>query len=433
MVVERKRGAATPTTPPGEITVPNDEGSEAFFANDSLREIFGPGSGAKIIREDDDEYNIPDEIVEVLQANDLWKPNRTWQCMLKELGSDDAENDSMASYVKSWRNGVPTIDCIAKNWGPGAYVLVFTFKKRDVEDGKTKSVSEKIQIRISQKYMPVYRQHQMKKRLHEVQQTREALKDAHLDKFMDENLDPLNALAPKQNGPATDPKEYVNEVLTFAEKMGLTRKQGLDWDKILGLVVPALPLVLKYFDDKASAERERNERFMTLMLSQSQSSTSTLVELMKNVQGPRDGSAMIEEFGKMVFGALDIRDALTGKESTMDKVMGMIEKFLPLIITFASMPKQARQINPGYQAATAYIGASPEIQQILQDPAKRSMMIRKLDSHYGWEQTDRILSVMEIARPEDCPRMEHEQYPDGDERNPTEQTAVEPQEEEVAQ
>ena len=120
----------------------------------------------------------------------------------------------------------------------------------------------------------------------------------------------------------------------------------------------------------------------------------------------------------MIFSALDIKDALTGgKESTVDKIFGLIEKFLPAITMFATMPKQQRALSPQFAAAQAFIGNDQAFQNVMNNPEQLIALVRKLDNHYGWEQTDRILAVMEIERPPEAIRVITQQYPSGDPRN----------------
>ena len=391
----------------------NPPGDNPYIDNELAEKIFGENVG--IIAEEGDDYTMPAEIQEVFELHGL--RNRHFSVLLKHL--PDGCSNSNGHYITGWHDNIPTMDWIAKNYGPGHYQLVFQWKEMiEGERDKRKTVTDTLPIDISEKYGPIYKQFQFERRIKDMQKKKEMLKDAQVDQVLDDSIEISGLSIAKKEGEKQDAKAYVSEVMEFAKSIGLTQAKGIDWAQILGLAVPLLPALFRYLDEKAQRERERQDKFMLLMMNNNQSSASQLLEALKSKNGPQSGTQMIEEFGKMIFSALDIKDALTGgKESTVDKIFGLIEKFLPAITMFATMPKQQRVLSPQFAAAQAFIGNDQAFQNVMNNPEQLIALVRKLDNHYGWEQTDRILAVMEIERPPEAIRVITQQYPSGDPRN----------------
>ena len=70
--------------------------------------------------------------------------------------------------------------------------------------------------------------------------------------------------------------------------------------------------------------------------------------------------------------------------------------------------------------AKAYVGASPDFQELKKDPAEMKRFVDNMDNFFGWEQTDMILEVMgngEVPRPAECPKDPSKRYKAGDPRN----------------
>jgi hypothetical protein len=165
--------------------------------------------------------------------------------------------------------------------------------------------------------------------------------------------------------------------------------------------------------------KEANERMqqqqnamMTMMIQMSDKSTNNLIEMMKANQGVGSGSGVMKEITDMVMSAVDLKEALGGaRETPFDKIITMVGAVLPQLMAVAAMNKQAQMNDPRVMLAKTYVAHNPEIQSVLKDPAKTSEMIRSLDDVYGYEQTDAILGVMGLPRPDDCPRNPSQQLP----------------------
>ena len=132
---------------------------------------------------------------------------------------------------------------------------------------------------------------------------------------------------------------------------------------------------------------------------------------------------MMEDFGKMIASALDVKELLQGKkESLADKLFALVENVAPHILSVMAMPKQVAMTDPRMILAKNAVAHSPDFQALkeAQNKGELTKFVKNMDSYFGWEQTDGILMVMSegtIQRPPECSRLPNQQFPEGDERN----------------
>lgn len=388
-----------------ELPIKETTGGDDILINDPLETYLGPHSGNTVlgnVHEDD----IPEEIIAVLDEYGLYN-GRSFRVTIKEL-PDGCEDPALGSFVKSFSRSIPTVDYIGRNYGPGRYCLLFQWKQKDREQGKYVRKTEQIFLPVSDKFEPEYREHQHKLKLDRLRKRKQSVQDAMLESRIEGSL-------LEDSGEKRDTKqsaqEYVNEMLAFNEKLGLKRG-GIDWDKVLPVVLTALPAALKAFSEMGASSRQQQQQLMTLMLTQSNNYNNQLVEVMKNM-GPQSGSDSIREFREMLTSAIDMKELLHGdkKDSLADKIFSMVETVGPQLLQVASMSAQARARDPRVMMAQQYMKNNPDFQALEQSPESKAILIRKLDGFYGWQQTDSILQVMGWDRPDECPRLQEQQFP----------------------
>ena len=111
----------------------------------------------------------------------------------------------------------------------------------------------------------------------------------------------------------------------------------------------------------------------------------------------------------MIFGAIDIKEALQGapKETLSDKIFRMVETVAPQILAIANTAAQTAnaKANPMVGMTKQYIESNPDFQALLHDPVEKQAFIEKMDSFFGWRQTDIILQVAAWDRPATCARV----------------------------
>lgn len=377
-------------------------GTTDFFSKDA---IYG----------DDDVSDMPDEVRHFFDQHDF--SEKPFKVMLKQI--PDGGNTADESYVKGWKNQVPSIDYIANEWGPGSYVLIFNWRGKDPETQRTKSQMERVNICISDKYQEQYEEYQEKRRIDKAKQRKKELERIKHAREVDEaisgttqSFDLAERVDPLKAG-----EQYIEKMARAADMLGW--KRGFDWEGMVKLLAPALPAVIGYLSNRQQQSLARQDEMMKLLFSTMQSNTQQLVEAMRNHNGPQTGSDMMREMFSMVTGAMDIKSALSGesKETVVDKIFKLVEGVAPMIVQMASVPRQQRESIPAYQAAKAYVDSDPAFQAAQNDPEILKMLVDRWDYYYGWEQTDGILEVGGLQRPESCPRVESKRYKYGDPRN----------------
>ena len=404
--------------------------------DEQLEQMFGPGYTTRLIRDSEEDYDIPEEIQVVLDEHGLGK--RAFSVTLKSLDENEVSTANGA-YVKSWGRAVPTIEWIAKHYGPGPYLLYFKWRGRSEDSenvDKKKVFTETVHFEISQKYQDTYDEFQLQQRIARAKRKNDMVRNAKLSKSLENDLDILTEEGEEKKGQVS-PRDYLKQLAEDARMVGMVPAGNggggsIKWGELLPLIVTGLPTVLKVMDERRRAEQERFEKFLMLMMNQTNQSSTNLLELVKNQQGPTKGSEMMEEMGRMIMSAIDIKDAISGnKETTADKIFGLIESVAPVLLSMTTMSKAQRETSPAFIGAKAYMSASPEFQELSESPETRVALVKKLDAFYGWEQTDGILDIAGYQRPGECPRLPEQRYPANDPRNSTDHSSAEVVEETV--
>lgn len=364
---------------------------------------------------DEDTSDMPDEVRQFFDSHDFSEV--PFKVMLKQIPEGGSSADE--SYVKGWKNQVPSLDYIANEWGPGSYVIIFNWRGKDPETGRARNMGERVYISISDKYQEQYEDYQEKRRIEKAVKRKKELERIKHAREVDEAISGQSEnTALSQADPLQAGQQYIEKMSRAADMLGW--KRGFDWEGLMKMLIPALPAALGYLTNKQQQTVERQDRMMTLMLTTMQNNTQQLVEAMRNQNGPQSGSDMMKEMFSMVTGAMDIKSALNGennKESIVDKICKLVEGVAPMIVQMAAMPRQQREAMPAYQAAKAYVDTDPTFQAARNDPDVLHMLVERWDGFYGWEQTDSILEVGGLARPETCPRTPDKRYKAGDPRN----------------
>jgi len=119
----------------------------------------------------------------------------------------------------------------------------------------------------------------------------------------------------------------------------------------------------------------------------------------------------------MIMAGVDMKSALNPpQESVLDRVMKVVENALPMVVMLASQAKQGANQTIPLQMAQSFVKNDQDFQAVIRDPQLRDAAIERMDTEFGWEQTDYILKIAGVSRsvPNTDPSM---RYPEGDERN----------------
>jgi hypothetical protein len=342
---------------------------------------------------------------------------------LKEIpeGSNIGEYGSSTNteYIKGWVRGVPSVDYIAKNYGPGLYMLQFSWrtKEEDPETGKptSKAYHQEVTIPISQKAAGEYKKHRLDKKLREASEIGTQVQEAMLEKKLETAAlkgvigDPDE----KSINPAMAAKQYIQETMEAAKMIGLSpiasmpQPKSLEWDKILPALMTGVTAFLQMQQQAEASRRDEFNKLLMLMVSNSQQSSGHLIELVKAQVGNNTGKNAAQEFKDMLFSVVDIKEALSGNRETLaDKIFHVIEGVAPMILSVAATAAEAKaaQNSPTVKMAKRYIDTNPDFQALKKNPEEMKKAVGKMDDFFGWRQTDTILAIAGWERPGECVR-----------------------------
>jgi len=419
----------TPPVPPESLQITQEDREP----DDPMRQLFGPGSTMKLVGEAGD--GMPEEVRNLLEEFGLAK--QQFSVMLKSVlpGMEGEEPDGHNSqYITSWSRGVPSLEHIARNYGPGTYVLIFTWKDIDEQTGRrSKMCREPAYFTISDKIAGEFKKHQFKKKMQDASERGSEMHETLIEKKLEsEMIKAMGGIEEEKKDPSVSAKDYIKDAFETVKMLGVPigmapAPKGIEWDKILPAVVPLFIAFMNNQQQQARQSQEQFEKMLMLMMTQSQTSANHLLEYMKTTSGNNSQAAQIKETRDMIFGMLDIKNAIAGtqpeKETIADKIFRVIEGVAPQIFAIAAAAKnpQTAAQNPLVIGAKAYVNADPNFQQLQRDPAEMKKEIELLDETYGWKQTDFILDTIGWNRPPECPRDPAKELPIDQRNTPAEE------------
>lgn len=393
---------------------PNPE----FVKMDPMAELFGPGSNLKMIG-DVEADEMPDEIRGLIEENGLSK--RDFSCVLKEVpagsNSENADSSMYSVYIKAWKRAIPSLDYIAREHGPGNYVLVLSWQVHDRESGTRKMRREIVPVMISDKCASEHKKHLLDKKINEAAATGEKVRGVLIEKTIEGQL--VDAITgKKEETKQQTPKEYIAEIMETVRMMGLpvggaTAPVRIEWDKILPAVVPLVTAFLTMQQNTEQRRIDESNKMFMLLLSQNQNASSQLMEMLKIQAMKPQGENPLKDMQAMIMNALDIKQLLNPPQETLaDKIFRVVESVVPQVLTIAANASQKHEQpkGPMVEMAKAYVRSDPDFSKLKSDPAEMMKFVQKLDDRIGWENADIILNVVEWDRPPQCVRDPMKRY-----------------------
>lgn len=387
-----------------------------FISDDPLKKVLADNN-VGFMGFEDAQDSIPSELAEFLDTH-LGITGRSFNLLLRRLPKGSVGNTEK-TFVDSWHRTIPSMRHIMLEYGPGSYEFVaqWTETVNDPESGerRNKRQGEVIPFIIDDSCELQYLENQRMKRLQAQIRLREKAKQAREDNKLDLEVFGSSPDAPPAENPREAAKAYLQEITGAMDMLGFKKGgESMGWLKdIAPLLVPVVGAWMESQKQQAAAMQMQMNTMLTLLLSQSEKSSAQMLEIVKTTQGQGSGQTMMKELKDMVFGAVDIRDALQGNKApgVADRVFGVIEGVLPQFLQLMAMNQQARQKDFRYQMAQQYVAQDPTMQQAMRDPAIMAEVVTKLDDQYGWEQADGILSVIGRERPPQCVRDPQKRLP----------------------
>jgi len=381
----------------GPSPAQKSDGLEALFGNKPYISLADFQANKDLEVPDDLFAGAPDEVREVFDAQGLYQRKFTY--LLKRIPEGGAQ--ATGSFLEDGSNRIPTNNYIGIKYGPGRYYMMLTWHKpaspEDLRPGG-KTAGKGFEFYIDDTFADPHEEYILKQQLESYERRKKLVAKQSIKKQFD--MDMSMGTSPTQPAEQPDHVAQLDKMLKLYEGQ---KKPEVDWVKALAsLAVIATPIIQAIMNRKPD---DTMQKMMMLMFASEKEKSTQFLELVKNQHGPSNGSDMMKQMLDVVMGGLDIRKALNeekeDKDDVVTKVIGAIEKILPVIVMMAAS-KNAPQNVPMINAGKAYVQSDPAFQEVLGDPVKRAEAVTRLDEKYGCEQTDMVLSVMGLPRPAEC-------------------------------
>lgn len=335
------------------------------------------------------EDDTPDEIRTFVLANSV---AAKFTVMLKQK----PDGGGIAQTLRSFTNWYPDVNTLGKQWGPGSYILVFSWRAKGI-NGKTETVTKEYQIEMPDRAWAD--EHDLF--LEEKARTRRDKRDAEWR----EEADRARAMGTHQAAPAAPSElDALKKALEVAKSLGIAigggggpqKQEKVEpkksfSDKLVDLA-PAITAIGAVVGPIAIAliARVKPKEDNTL-------TTTLLTHVLNKPQ--EDG--MMKQMVPFLMGTfkqmIDFKESMVPeeKQSTVEKIIDKLAPMVPAVLQMAALSAEARSKNPMVKMAQNH----PDMKTLRGDPEMLSMAIQRFDEAYGFQQTNGILAVAGFERP----------------------------------
>ncbi len=332
--------------------------------------------------------DTPDEITDFVRSNDVADK---YVVMLKQR----PEGGGPAQTLRSFSNYYPNVNTLGKEWGPGAYSLIFSWRGEG-KSGKKETITKEFKIDLPERAWADEHDQYLMERSRKRQEALE--REMKLDAMKNRIVGPTLP----QAAPASD-LDTMKKFLGLAKELGVPiggsakpepkeKEKKSFADRLIDLA-PAItaigaavsPLVAAYI----SRPRTPDDKTTTNLL---------LNHLL--TQKPQENDVM-KQFVPFLMGTMkqmmDFKESLQPeeKETLVERLIDKLAPVIPQVLALAAMPRPQLESNPMVKMARNM----NEVKAMANDPEMLAMAVPKLDEVYGAQNVDDILAVAGIARP----------------------------------
>ncbi len=332
-----------------------------------------------------DEIETPDDIREFFTS--IGSRDK-FHCLIRQVRPGGGGYYTLSTI----KNQVPTVEQIGKEYGPGDYLIQFTwYPPKNSPDYKNGGTLTK-QTDISLPENPW-------KRLHLIYM--DELRDKDLADARDRMQDRLRSaqVAAVESGhvPGAAPDSFtqITKMTELLKSLGIpvggSTSPRIDWTQLIAALTPLAVAFLT---------RPNNQLSIQDLLTMQQNQMNSMLALTQNrtpVEQHMAGflNTVMETTGKLA------RIAGNGgapapddeeKETWVDKIFGLIEMVGPSVIE-----KLAAKAPPERKQDRLYktIENSEDVKMLQSDPELLEKLVTRLDQEYGFEETNKVLRIFE--------------------------------------
>ncbi len=333
--------------------------------------------------------DTPDEITDFVRSNDVADK---YVVMLKQR----PEGGGPAQTLRSFSNYYPNVNTLGKEWGPGSYSLIFSWRGEG-KSGKKETLTKEFKIDLPERaWADEHDQYLMER-----SQKRQAV----LEKTLKNDAIKNRILGPGAVPQAAPVSEFdtMKKFLVMAKELGVPiggqvkpepkeKEKKSFADRLIDLA-PAItaigavvsPLAVAYISRKKEPEDK---------------STTNLLLQHVLTQKPQENDVM-KQFVPFLMGTMkqmmDFKESIQPeeKESLVERLIDKLAPVVPQVLALATMPRAQMDTNPMVKMARNM----PDVKAMANDAEMLAMAVPKLDEIYGAQNVDDILAVAGVVRP----------------------------------
>lgn len=325
--------------------------------------------------------DTPDEILDFVRSNDVADK---YTVMLKQ----QPDGGGKPQTLRSFSNYYPNVNTLGREWGPGSYILVFSWQAVGIS-GKKETVTKDYKLELPERAWgdehDTWLQERRDKALEA--KTKRWKEDAIKDTIMrpvqpqtqqdpvdnlKKSIETLKALGVPIGGPAPKAEKEVpkRDWAAFAVNMA-------------PLVTAMMPLAVALISKvKPKDDREVEKMLLAHALNKPENDN------MKTVLPFLMGSI------KQIF---ELKESMQPEEKVgwVEKIFDKMGPMVPMVIAAVAESRSTGKMNP----LVAMAGNSADAQKIKEDPELQILAANKLDQKYGFQQANDVMEAMGMVRP----------------------------------
>lgn len=323
---------------------------------------------------DDDMVDaVPAEIDDFIAENGI--ADHKYTCYVKQYPPEGGGTPQSLPW--NHNSKYPTAQELGENFGPGKYLIMFSWRSKD-RDGKNQKHTKEYKMILGPQYEEIAmekaaeRMIASKKRL-ENMATKEQMRSA------------LNG-----NHPNDRPRDSSG-IDGLKQSLGMLRDLGVP---IGGNNQPAQGENMgMVFQMVIGMMQKSSDNTMAMMMENSKQNNAMMIAMMQNNNNnkPQTHDNAFQEVTSLMHNMLDMKSILSPeKKSSLDKFYDMMQGIIPGLIAMTAEKRKE-------MGNTAKM--FPGVPEIGQDEQQLKYMVEKLDKAHGPEQTDTILESLGWTRP----------------------------------
>lgn len=331
--------------------------------------------------------DTPDEITDFVRSNDVADK---YVVMLKQR----PDGGGAAQTIRSFSNYYPNVNTLGREWGPGSYSLIFSWRGEG-KSGKKETLTKEFKIDLPERAWADEHDAFLMERSRKRQK---ALEEEMKQEAM------RNRVLGQPVGPAPVSEfDTMKKFLTMAKELGVPiggqikpepkeKEKKSFADRLIDLA-PAITAIGAVVSPLAVAFIQRKKD------PEDKTTTNLLLQHVLT-QKPQENDVM-KQFVPFLMGTMkqmmDFKESLQPeeKESLVEKLIDKLAPIVPQVLALATMPRQQMETNPLVQMARK----TKDVRTLSEDAEMLAMAVPKLDEIYGTQNVDDFLAVAGIQRP----------------------------------